>query len=56
MLLLGIGIGVSYKLSHGGVGKKEIEDLNWSGGIQLREQDRQSVPCFVGRGQSVVKD
>jgi hypothetical protein len=48
MLLLGIGIGVAYKLSHDGVGKKEIEDLNWSDGIQLRERDRQSVPCFVG--------
>jgi len=27
-LLLGIAIGVGYKLSHNGVGKKEIEDLN----------------------------
>ena len=27
MLLLGIGIGVCYKLSHDGVGMKEIEDL-----------------------------
>ena len=36
-LLLGIGIGVGYKLSHNGVGKKEIEDLNWSNGIQLGE-------------------
>jgi hypothetical protein len=36
-LLLGIRIGVGYKLSHNGVGKKEIEDLNWSNGIQLRE-------------------
>jgi hypothetical protein len=37
-LLLGIRIGVGYKLSHSnGVGKKEIEDLNWSNGIQLRE-------------------
>jgi len=25
-LLLGIGIGVGYKLSHNGVGKKEFED------------------------------
>jgi hypothetical protein len=36
-LLLGIGIGVGYKLSHIGVGKKEFEHLNWSNGIQLRE-------------------
>ena len=36
-LLLGIRIGVGYQLSHNGVGKKEIEDLNWSNGIQLRE-------------------
>jgi hypothetical protein len=27
-LLLGIGIGVGYKLSHNGVGKKEFENLN----------------------------
>jgi len=46
-LLLGIGIGVGYKLSHNGVGKKEFEDLNWSNGIQRREQNGQSVPCFV---------
>jgi len=46
-LLLGIGIGVGYKLSHNGVGKKECEDLNWSNGIQRRERDGQSVPCFV---------
>ena len=36
-LLLGIGIGVGYKLSNNGVGKKEIEDLNWSNGIQFRK-------------------
>jgi len=36
-LLLGIGIGVGDKLSHNGVGNKEIEDLDWSNGIQLRE-------------------
>jgi len=48
-LLLGIGIGVGYKLSHDGVGKKEIKDLNWSNGIELRERDGQSVPCFVER-------
>jgi hypothetical protein len=36
-LLLSIGIGVGYKLSHDGVGKKVIEDLNWSNGIELRE-------------------
>jgi len=36
-LLPGLGIGVGYKLSHNGVGKKEIEDLNWSNGIQLGE-------------------
>ena len=36
-LLLGIGIGVGYNLSHNGVVKKEIEDLNWSNVIQLRE-------------------
>jgi hypothetical protein len=36
-LLLGIEIDVGYKLSHNGVGKKEIEDLNWSNGIQLGE-------------------
>jgi len=36
-LLLGIGIGVGYKLSHNGVGKKEFEDLDWSNGIQCRE-------------------
>jgi hypothetical protein len=29
-LLLGIGIGFGYKLSHNGVGKKEFEDLTWS--------------------------
>jgi hypothetical protein len=34
-LLLGIGIDVGYKLSQNGVGKKEIEDFNWSNGIQL---------------------
>jgi len=49
-LMLGIGIGVGYKLSHNGVGKKEIEDLNfWSNGIQLGERDGQSVPRFVRR-------
>jgi len=32
-LLLDMLIGVGYKLSHNGVGKKEIEDLNWSNGI-----------------------
>ena len=47
--LLGIGIGVGYKLSHNGVNKKEIEDLNWSNGIQLGEWDEQMVPCFVRR-------
>jgi len=36
-LLLGIGIGVGYKLSHNGVGKKEFKDLNWSNGNQRRE-------------------
>jgi len=36
-LILGIGFGVGYKLSHNGVGKNEIEDLNWSNGIQLGE-------------------
>jgi hypothetical protein len=46
-LLLGKGIGVGYKLSHNGVGKKQFQDLNWSNGIQLRERDRESVPCFV---------
>jgi hypothetical protein len=29
-LLLGIEIGVGYKLSHNGVGKNGIEDVNWS--------------------------
>jgi hypothetical protein len=48
-LLLGIGIGVGYKLPHNGVGKKEFEDLNWSNGIQRRELDGQSVPCFMKR-------
>jgi len=46
-LLLGIGIGVGYKLSHNGVGKNEFEDLNWSNGIQRREWDGQTVPGFV---------
>jgi hypothetical protein len=46
-LLLGIGSGVGYKLSNNRVGKKEFEDLNWSNGIQRREQDGQSVSCFV---------
>jgi len=36
-LLLGIGIGVGYMLSHNEVGKKKFQDLNWSNGIQLRE-------------------
>jgi len=36
-LLLCIGIGVAYKLSHNGDGKKEIEDLNWSNDSQLGE-------------------
>ena len=36
-LLLGIGIGVGYKLSHNGIGKKEFEDLNWTNSMQLRE-------------------
>jgi len=35
--IVGIGIGIGYKLSHDGVGKKEIEDLNWRNIIQLRE-------------------
>jgi len=48
-LLLGIGIDVGYKLSNNGVGYKEIEDLNWSNGIQPREQDGQSVPLLVRR-------
>jgi hypothetical protein len=39
MLLLSIQIGVGYKLFYNGVGKKEIEDLNWSNGIQLGERD-----------------
>ena len=43
-LLLGIGVGVGYKLSRNGVGKKEIEDLNWSNDIQLGEWDGQTVP------------
>jgi len=51
--IVGIGIGVGYKLSHDGVGKKEIEDLNWSNIIQLREQDGQSVPCFVRRDNTL---
>jgi len=46
-LLLGIGIGVGYKLSHNGVGKKVFEDLNWRNGIQHREREGQSDPCFV---------
>jgi hypothetical protein len=41
-------MGVGYKLSHDAVGKNEIEDLNWSNGIQLIEQDGHLVPCFVG--------
>jgi hypothetical protein len=45
--MVGIGIGIGYKLSHDEVGKKEIEDWNWSNIIQLRERDGQSVPCFV---------
>jgi hypothetical protein len=36
-LLLDVGIGFSYKLSDNRVGKAEIEDLNWSNGIQLAE-------------------
>jgi hypothetical protein len=35
--IVGIGINFCYKLSHDGVGKKEIEDLNCSNIIQLRE-------------------
>jgi len=46
-LPLGIGIGVGYKLSHNGVGKKAFEDLNWSNGIQCREPDGQPVLCVV---------
>jgi len=38
-LLLGLGIGVGYKLSHIGVGKKEIKDFNWRNSIQLGERD-----------------
>jgi len=34
---LGLGVGAGYMLSHYGVVKKEIEDLNWSSGIQLGE-------------------
>jgi len=49
LLLLGILIDVGYKLSHDGVGKNEIEELNWSNGIQLREQNGQSVSWFAGR-------
>ena len=41
-------MGVGHKLSHDAVGKNEIEDLNRSNGIQLRERDGQSVPCFLG--------
>jgi len=48
-LLLDIGIGVGYKLSCNGVGKKEMKDLNWSNSIQLGEQDGQLVPFFVRR-------
>ena len=47
-LLLGIGIGVGYKLSHNGVGKTKFKDVNWSSGIQLRKWDGQSVPYAVG--------
>jgi hypothetical protein len=36
-LLLGIGIGVGYKLSHNGGGKNEFKDLIWSSSIQYRE-------------------
>jgi len=54
-LLLGIGIGVGYKLSHNGVGQKEVEDLNWSNSIQLRERDRQSVPCIARRDSRLQK-
>jgi hypothetical protein len=36
-LRLSIEIGVGYKLSHNGVSKKEIKDLNWSKSIQLGE-------------------
>jgi len=48
-LMLGIEIGIGYKLSLDGVGKKEIEDFNWGNHIQLREEVGQSVPCFVRR-------
>jgi hypothetical protein len=48
-LLQGIGTGGGYKRSHDGVGKKEIEDLNCSNGIQLGEYNGQSVLCFMMR-------
>jgi hypothetical protein len=35
MLLLGVGICVGYLLSQDRVGKKEIEESNWSNRIQL---------------------
>jgi len=49
MLLLGIEIGVGYKLSYNEVGKNEIKDLNWSNGIQLRKRNAQSVPHYLSR-------
>ena len=36
MLLLGVRICVGYLLFQDRVGKKEIEDLNWSNSIELR--------------------
>jgi len=53
-LLLGIGICVGYKLSHNGVVRNEIEDLNWWNGIQLKEQNGQSDPCFVRRDNQLL--
>jgi hypothetical protein len=46
-LLLGIVIGAGNKLSHTGVCKKQIEDLNWSSDIQLGERKGQSVSRFL---------
>jgi hypothetical protein len=40
-------MGIGYKLSNDGVGKKEIQDFHWSNSIQLREREGQLVLCFV---------
>jgi len=52
-LLLGVGIGVGYKLCHNGVGKKEIEDLNWSNHMAFTLENERGN-CFHALGEGKI--